>query len=542
MAMILWTGCIETEVAPEVKDLREAQAAYLKAKADLAAAEAEAQTIKNAFDQAMNEIAIAAANDALRAQVAATEVALKTAQAALEAAELELQQSIAALEKFIAEQGIENAMEYLQEYEEAASLLNSLIGDELVAQAELNKAQMILDNPNSSWKIDMDYYQDQLGKAEAVLAAEESLLTSLEAAVDPTQFDTQIREARVKMGQAESAMQTTENRAEAKSVEANLAYDSWDKAYDIIYDYANLKSNLIYEQQDITSAQEEVDNDEKQIELLEQQIIVLGQNLTSAKAALAPLETKLADSIAKTANLYNVYLAKQSAYEIAQNAYEANNSAANQTARDAALTARNNALTAYNNANNGRNTIQNHRNDAYNQVVNAQNALNNANDNLVWWNESLDEDQAYLEEEIEELESAQAQLTALEPSYTAAQANIATLYSKALALDAEADSIWNQYWYAYYEYWNYSDLVYYLENNAENLGWIIEDQKSEVADARETVAYFEELLEDANISEAEQEAYVAYLTAELDRIQKQITSQEALVERVKALLDAALNG
>ncbi|HYG01922.1 MAG TPA: hypothetical protein VD927_05715 [Chryseosolibacter sp.] len=542
MAMIIWTGCIETEVAPEIKELREAQAAYLKAKADLAAAEAQAQLIQNTFDQAMNDIALAAANDALREQVAATNVALKEAEAALQTAELELQESIAALEKFIAEQGIEDAMEYLMEYEAAASLLNALVADELVAQAELNKAQMILDNPNSSWKIDMDYYQDQLDQAGARLVAEQALLVSLEAAVDPSQFDSQIEEARTMMAEAEATMTTTENNAEAKTVEADLAYDGWDKAYDLISNYTQLESSLIFEEQDILEAQEDVTYDQNQISLLEDQIEVLVQNLADAQAALEPLEARLADSVAKTSSLYNIYLAAQSAYEIAQNNYEADNSQENLDARDEALDARDNAYDAYLVAQNGLSTIEAARNDAYNQVNNAQWQLNSANDNLVAWNESLIEGQAFLQEEIEERNSVQAQLSALEPAYTDAQENIATLYANALALEVEADAIWNEYWYAYYEYWNLSDLVYYLQNSANNLELIIENQKDEIAEVREEVAYFEELMEDAQIDEAEQQAYVAYLTAELERIQNEIEAQQAVVDRIKALLDAALNG
>jgi hypothetical protein len=65
MAALVWTGCIDTSVSEEVKNLRAAQAQWVQAKADLAAAEAEQQQIENDYVAALNAIDVQAATAGL---------------------------------------------------------------------------------------------------------------------------------------------------------------------------------------------------------------------------------------------------------------------------------------------------------------------------------------------------------------------------------------------------------------------------------------------------------------------------------------------
>src|SRR5690606_16920135 len=113
------TSCVDNEVAPEVKQLREAQVALVSAKADLAAAEA---AIRN-LDVKVGE--------------AELEVTLMEKKAALKEAEGDFQEAVIALEIKIASLGNEKAAEYLGEYSDAANILYGMAGSQIKAEADL---------------------------------------------------------------------------------------------------------------------------------------------------------------------------------------------------------------------------------------------------------------------------------------------------------------------------------------------------------------------------------------------------------------------
>src|SRR5690606_6306825 len=181
-----FTSCVDNEVAPELKNLREAQAAYIQAQANLENAEAQKVIIQNAYDDALNAIKLQREEAELTRDLMQIDVELNEFKADLADAEKALAQAVADLERYIAERGLEDAGHYLTEYSAAAAILNGKVGDQFVMQAEVAKQELILASLDAPWEIQKERLERDLAKETAKLAAQEAALTALEAvAEDP---------------------------------------------------------------------------------------------------------------------------------------------------------------------------------------------------------------------------------------------------------------------------------------------------------------------------------------------------------------------
>jgi hypothetical protein len=191
MAALSWTSCIDTEVAPEVKAIREQQVALIQARVRLAEAQAEEKEILNAYNEANYLIQIAIGESNLAVTLENNKASLITAQKNLQAAQLQLEQAVDALEQYMAQHDLLDATVYLTAYENAATALNTLYQSKLTKEAELIEHQAILAEANNNFALAIEAQLESIAEDSAELLAKEGALADLMAATDASDEEQQ---------------------------------------------------------------------------------------------------------------------------------------------------------------------------------------------------------------------------------------------------------------------------------------------------------------------------------------------------------------
>lgn len=542
-ASVSMTSCVDNEVSPEVKQLRETQVAYLQAKADLEAARAQREVIQNEYSAAMNAIQIQSSEANLAADLASINVQVKEAEAELKEAEIEFAEAVLELEVYLAGQNNEKAEEYLNEYSNAAGILSMNAGLQIQKQAELAKAQMILASANAPWTVQKEILEGDLAKESANLTAEQAALAALEAvAADPATSIEEAKSLRAQISDLENKNYALDVEVTKADQAVTEAYNKVDAAEDAIDEYIDDQDDLKSINDDLTAANEGKANIEAQIAVETARLAAFNTVLTNSKAALTPLETiyntKKADSDAKL----NAYTIAEVNLTIAQNNDAANSTPETQAAVTDATTARDEALTAYNDAWNEYSDADADRTTALNQVTSAQNDVDNQQNWIDNLNNSLTSQITNISDLNVNKTAKEAEIAAGLAAYNDAVANLEAYKIDADVKDEAYDVLWNQYWENNTMASNMWDVVNVIENYLDNINEAIEDKKGDIANTKSDIQSIEEDIANESINMADQEKTVAALEAELAKLESEIAAQEALVTKWKALLDAALAG
>jgi chromosome segregation ATPase len=523
MAGLVWTGCIDTAVAPEVKAIREQHVAVLQAQARLSAAQAEQVEIQNDFDAAMNALELQEAQADLELALANIDVEVKYAEQALQQAELALQQSIDQLAQYVATQGTATAQAYLEQYQDAVGELSDIVGDQVETQAELSRAQAILASVNNEWDVAKAALQDDLDAENATLTAQTASLADLQAVVDGSTSKADMW-ASLTAENADLEEQLAANRLEDKQqvAVALAASDANDNGQQIVSDYESAVADTASTSDDLADAK--VD-----LAALNATLAVKANNKSDWTAAYTPLKATYDAKVSDEATKYNAYLAAENDLTVAQQKEAAGTGTAAQTT--AATTARDAAQTAYNNAVTATGTAATNLSQVEGNYFNSLDEYDAAAGAVADQEQYISDLEVELIDEIAAVNNMQAAYD--EVDLVALQIAEDNAWREEDLIDDERDAINAQI--------DANDFVLNaLENYFDNLGGRVDDLKSDIETTRGNIASLESQIADQDVAKASQSAEVVRLTAELADLQAQENAQRAIVASLLDLLNTTL--
>jgi chromosome segregation ATPase len=324
------TSCVENEVAPEVKQLREAQVALLKAQAEMAAADAEFKRIENEHQAALlalelqrEEANLTVTLARVEADLAEIESSLAYTQRQMELAELNHQQALVRLEREIelwersnSQSDAYAARDAFFAYKSEKDQANSKRSQKITKEAELARAKLLLSASNNGLSYDymLSIYNNDLVKLQGELAAQEAALESLEeVTADPSSAQAEADELTARREELKKANLALDVEITKATQAVTAAEETLGDANEAIEEYEMLSEDL-----------EELNEDIETITLAEEEVSV---TIAEAEAELARREARLVE-----------YEAAQDTYVKALEAAEAELATAVENEKDARTT------------------------------------------------------------------------------------------------------------------------------------------------------------------------------------------------------------
>jgi len=537
MAGLVMTGCLNTDVAPEVKAIREQQVALLAAKAQLQVALAKSQEIENAHETIMNGYSETQAEAQLQATLADIDVQTKLSEAALEAASLQLQQAVDAMAEYIAQHGSDVAADYLVAYQDAAETLNDMVGEKVTKEAELATATAILNSVNSDWVAGKAAIERQKAREEAKLDAQTASLADLKEVAAGTQDNADLLTDLTKENQ-DLEVAWSENRIkDKKQVAVALAAQAeLNAGNQTISDYNNAVNDTVSTASTLAGAKDDLADYQDGLAAANAVLAVKSNNFADWKGAYTPLKATYDTKVAATQTKLLALQAAENDLTVAQQKEAAGTgtaaqTTAAQTAKDAAQTAYDAAVTAENDAYDDLDQVDDGYFNAESELENAQNDVNN-------WQNTVDDQAAYVSEVEVDLVDEKAMVADLQEAFDAV--DIAALQTAVDAgwreedlIDLERDQIEAQI--------DANEFVINALNDYyDNLDGQISDLEDMIADTNENILDYDAQLNSQNEAKAGQQAEVDTLTAELAQITGQIAAQQAIVDAKLDALNSAL--
>ncbi|MEQ8243471.1 hypothetical protein [Fulvivirga sp.] len=254
------------------------------------------------------------------------------------------------------------------------------------------------------------------------------------------------------------------------------------------------------------------------------------EDLADATAALPVAEAALTAALAAQTAADAQEIAAENAYLAALDAIDPVIDA-----YDAADDAYDAAFDAWSEANNIANAAENLRNNKQNSVDGYNFTLNSLEDDLFETTNNLGEAQG-------ELAEAQGRVTLWEPLASATEADVAAAYQ----LYLEEEEIWNDLYDvadALEDQYDAADyLVDVIEDQLDDINSVIEDVLNEIENLEDNITSLQEDLSDNMIDEQEWNDIIAAEQQELEALQQELASWEALAAEYLALMNAAIAG
>lgn len=596
MMALVWTSCIDNEVSQGVEAIRTAQANLINAKAAVQTAEAaylDAQTRNLELEGDLTQVEIDRQKSELTVTVAKNATKVKEAEAELEAAKLDLQEAVDALAKYLAEQGLADAAEYLANYSDAMDDAYGYADDMIDLEADIAELNLFLtglSDPNT-YALWNERLERDLAEKQAELAAQEQALAALEAVeTDPTTVIAKLVELQAEIAKLENENLALEVAAEIAYQEAEAASDAVSDAYTVMFDYEQTEGWLADEEKDLADYTASLAETQKEIADAEKLLAPFNADLTaryaaymakftSGEAALQTLKEKITalDVLEAQGVTGSTLTTAQTAVTTAITAYEAIVGATGLTFATASVTpsdnvtgylyspvdvtptsetdlqstqdAYNTAAGYFSNPNTGwqlvntigKYDVNNYINDfedANGVIANMEMLVYPDNNNLAydadWYTEAI----ASSEEDIADYT---ADLAEWQADYDAAVAGIDALE------DAE-DAAWDAY-YEIWDQWNENDqtidlledVIDVLENELDNINDYVVTMKDNIEETKNDISLIETDLATNDIDVATIEANIAKSEVELAEAEASYDASIALAAKWKALLDSVLD-
>lgn len=300
------TSCVDNEVSPEVKEMREVQMAYLQAKADLEAARAEQQRIKNDYDEANYALMLQSREASLALEIARVDQWVAEAIEDMKAAEIRVEKAIAAYEKYLAEQGLKDAEGYLESYKNAVATLNDLAEDRLSTKADIAIEEAVLASVNAPWEIQAEIQATKLARANSKLAAQEAALASLETvASEPEAYEEEASELNARITELTSLnekLKVDEKKAKDAKAAAQALYTQDVK--DLIAEYEALEEEYEAEEDETRKAELKAELDEKKADY--EAAVAIEADFEAKSEVLAEIQTEIAANSTMKTSLQGV--------------------------------------------------------------------------------------------------------------------------------------------------------------------------------------------------------------------------------------------
>lgn len=537
------TSCVENEVAPEVKQMREAQVAYLNARTALLSAQAEHQAAMTAHQQAMTEIAKNESEADLSIRMANFEIQLKHSQMALEQAEARHAKALIDLQREVAEADNAKAEEYLGFYSDAMREVFGLSEEKLVLEAEIAQAKLLLESVNSPWELLKAELERNLAKATSKLAAEEAALAKLEeVAADPATAEEEITELRVEIATLDNTIAELYKDEVKLSQARSAAWEKYNNADAVIQEFKSLQESVDQAEDNIEVISESIAELEGNLKVEQDELKTLQNILADFEAALVPYEKAVKDAEGDRNTAYNAYLSAEAKVEVAQNEYNNDPSAENLKAledaeaeRDTAAEAWTKADEALTKANNEAAGPRNSRNDALNDVANQQGVVDNISEYLA----ETKNDRAYW---TEWKTNKEAEMALIQTEFDDASANLTSYYGKGLAANDAYNAHWAEINANQSMRSNMYELVHTLENYLHEINWAIESKQSQIEDTKASIYSIEESIAEEEVNKVELETSIKTAESELAQLDEEIAGFQAIANKYKALLDTILGG
>jgi hypothetical protein len=599
MAAFTWTACIDTEVAPEVKAIREQQVALIQARVRLAEAQADASEILNAYNEAINAINLAAADANLQVTLANIDVNLKNAEVNLKNAEINLQVAVDNLAEYIrdhaeelAQHDIDLAEDLLEDYEDAAFDLNDLYVDQITLQADLATEQAILAAAHNDFTLAIEAQEAQIAEDSAELIAKEGALADLIEATTASEDDRQemIDELSVENQNLEFKMDSLRVAEAQENVEYEAALAEETALEDMIDEFEELQDDTTDTNDDIRDELEDIaDNDtvimdneewiadadsaiaaeEAEIDQLVDDTVALVVERTEYEEALQPYLDTVQMELDSLPALVQDSIDAEQAEDIAEGNYNANPTQDNLDAWDAATVASDEADAAV--ADKRQDILDAQATadatgfqddiDAINEeIYDAGGILEDIEalqlsvevhiDQKALYNQNIADAEVEIAESeeliddltivLEDQEARLADIFADETAYEDAkdeEISLELATAAALREKAEVTAMIG----ATQDIFDANDLVIEaLQNSQDNLQTVIDNLESDIVDLRESIEDSQAAIRTQDELIADKEAEIADLEAELEQLDVRIAAQEELVARRLELLNDAL--
>lgn len=552
-AALFLTSCVDNTVSDIVNQIRTNQNALLAARVQLAAAEAKTKEISNAYAEASNAILLDRAESDAATQIAYNAQQQKYYEQQLKAAELALEQSIQDLADYLATKDLDQAQQYLSDYQSALSDILDLRFDALDAQDNINDYNAMLAAGNYQYDLIQEYLARDKADLESDLAAAEDALEILEGvAEDPAS-------AQAELATLLGDIQALENANDLLDIDITKKQEEKSNADDELSDATTLID-------DFEGWQDQVEADQDAVDAQNDLLADLGDDKTAAAKVLsdattvynnakngrAPFSSDVddaedaVDAAEATLNL------KQAAYDLAVAKNTANPTTANQAAEDAALTARDNAADDLTDANTDLTDAQTALDDFDNSlpkpvddendfntvdmkddVRNAQDAVDNINQAIEDGNEDLAEAEETLEDDTNKVTAHQTAYDDAVADLPALEDAVDTLVDELTALDDEQDANDDMI----DEKENVADAI---DGTLDDINESIEDKKDEIENIKYSLSF---LIYQINQNSYDKEFVEGQLANEeeyLGNINSEIADTQALADEWKALLDALI--
>lgn len=554
---VLFTSCVKNEVSEQVTALRAAQLEMVNAKTDyqvaqaeLMAAQANAQVIANTQQVAMNA-------EALRQQIAYVDGYVATQVAIVKEAELRLQTAILNLADYIAEHNIENAALYLSNYKSSMNTINNYKIDRIYAEADLAIAELNLQSTIENNSGNQIVLERQLAKAQADLAAMQASYDAYaDFANNPNDLQGQLDALKVEITNYESdqyAVQAEQATANATMQAAGMllgnANDLIDQVDGWNADIEDRNNDIVSYEESIVSFNEAIVMYNEEIAKLNADIAIWTPQLADTEADIVVFEAALAAAQADVDAAQADVDDATYAYDLANNAYNDDPSAANQTKLDNAGNALNDAYTALNDAYAARNlpqanfdTASNFAQNLQNNIDNAMNGISNYEDAIVNMENNIADYEGYIADANFDNDRDANQIAAVQGDYDDAKANLA-MYADAYN---DASRAYNDLNMAYSALNVLINELWGVYNNVEDDMWniknIMDGKMDDIAAQQDYIASINGNIITNSNGEYNSQADVDYYTEYIAELDAKIADEQAIADKWKALLDAALAG
>jgi chromosome segregation ATPase len=421
MAGVMMASCIDNEVSPEVKQMREHQAALLQAQVELAAAEV---AIKE-YEAALKELEVARAE-------AMTDVYLAEQETLLQQEAQDLHNAIQALKVKVGT----DAAAMLTSYQAQMGLLQGEVSVKLAKEATIAQQKALLESADAPWEVTKAQVERRLGVEQGRLAAQETALAALKAAAaaeNKADVEAQLAEIQADIEEHQDLAQALNiERAEKEKLQTE-ASQALTAAQATIYGdltttgYLEYKALLADQIGTVTGAQNDVASAQLAYDQANTNLASAKTELNAASASYTALKAIYDAAVKDVTAKQAAVEAAQTALDVATNNDNANSTAATQAAKTAAQTALTNAQTALTDAqtkladaDTDDDAPQAEYNNAVINVAIKQNAFDNAEDALQSAKDALSDAKATQAD-------YEAEIARLQPAYDAAIANMDAL-------------------------------------------------------------------------------------------------------------------
>jgi predicted nucleic acid-binding Zn-ribbon protein len=568
VAVVGFSSCVKTDIAPEVTALRQSQVDKLKA--DIAGILANNSYKQSQTRQLKMQITFDSLNNALslsqsQAQYTVTLENIKNQieieKRFLAQNQLATAQAIAAYNKFVAEGNFStNVTLYLGNYTTATNDLNQLYVDRLNKVKTIATAQLLLNAGTGplTWDAQKAILQTQLTDKNAELTAAKAALTSLQGVYDnpatldatKTALSIQIKDLADQNAQLDIDVQKATNTLSDATTALN-------NANTVITNMTTIDASITTKNGEIVTATAAVTTATNAIGPLTTTLALANSTLASATSSLATAQSaydaKLAayntantawntandDVIAKTTardvalNNWNADLTNTALQTIYNNAVAALATA--NTTLTTATTAKNNAQTALTAANGTLGTATTTFNTAKTNATNAQTALTTGQTNLTTA-------QTTLATKNTDLAILVANKANIQTAYDSAVANLATLrIAVNTATNAKAKVVADEAANTALQA-SLNLVLTTLSTQLTNILTVINGQKATITTLESDVALLNKQISQNGIDKIAAQDQITVYQAELAVIDVKITEKIAAIATWKKLLDDALAG